>query len=155
MTTRPTSKKKTSTKKPEFDFSSDDEKPPPKRPTRQASYRTFNGTREQERVMVLTALRSELTEKTPSRFIKPTLQQHQKNKMLRNIQDDDTDFEKISTQASRAFSVTWLKQIAPGQLQYRPQLLAKYAINQTMKTSAAATKPSPLTGRKKPPPTGS
>ena len=74
--------------------------------------------------MVLTALRSELTEKTPSRFLKPTLQQHQKNKMLRHIQDDDTDFEKISTQASRAFSITWLKQTAPGQLQYKPQLLA-------------------------------
>ncbi len=102
--------------------------------------------------MVLTALRSELTSTNTSRFLKPTLQQHQKNKMLRHIQDDDTDFEKISTQASRAFSVTWVKQTSPGQLQYKPQLLAKYAINQTIKTSAAANKPSPLTGRKKPPP---
>ena len=150
MTTRQTSKTKTSKKKLEFDSSSEDEKPTAKRPTRRASYRTFNGTREQERVMVLTALRSELTSTNTSRFIKPTLQQHQKNKMLRHIQDDDTDFEKISTQASRAFSITWLKQTSPGQLQYKPQLLAKYAINQTTKTSAAANKPSPLTGRTKP-----
>jgi hypothetical protein len=148
MTTRHRSKKKSDKKKLDFDSSSDDGKPPPKRPTRQASYRTFNGTREQERVMVLTALRSELTSKTPSRFIKTNLQPHQKNKMLRTIQDDDIDFEKISTQASRAFSITWVRQIAPGQLQYKPQLLAQYAINQTTQTSAATTKPSPLTGRK-------
>jgi hypothetical protein len=52
-------------------------------------------------------------------------------------------------QASRAFSMTWLKQTAPGQLQYKPHVLAKYAINQTIKTSTAATKSSPLTGHKK------
>jgi hypothetical protein len=41
---------KTGTKKLEFDSSSNEEKPPPKRPTRQASYRTFNSTKEQEHI---------------------------------------------------------------------------------------------------------
>ena len=135
MTTRQTSKTKTSKKKLEFDSSSDDETPTAKRPTRQASYRTFNGTREQERVMVLTALRSELTSKNTSRFLKPTLQQHQKNKMLRHIQDDDTDFEKISTQASRAFSVTWVKQTSPGQPPSYPLLPVQYALHTTTQTT--------------------
>jgi hypothetical protein len=42
MTTRHKSKTKTSTKKVEFDSSSNEEKPPPKSPTRQVSYRGSN-----------------------------------------------------------------------------------------------------------------
>jgi hypothetical protein len=147
MTTRSSSKPTLDKKQLEFDSSSDEDNPTPQRPTRQA-YRTFNGTKEQERVMLLTALRRELSAKA-TKFIKTNLQQHQKNRILRNIQDDDTDFEKISAQASRAFSITWIKQLAPGKLQYKPQILAKYANNAKNTTTTKKTPPSPMSGRKK------
>jgi hypothetical protein len=148
MTTRRSisKKKKLEFKQLEFTFSSDDEKPPTQqRPTRQA-YRVFNGTKEQERVMLLTALCKELNTKT-SKFIKSTLPQHQRNRILRNIQDEETDFDKLSAQASRAFSITWIKQTAPGKLQYKPQVLAKYASTKK-KTKTAPKPPAPLSGRK-------
>jgi hypothetical protein len=138
-TRRSTSKKKPSKKPPEYSFSSDDEKPTQERRTRQA-YRSFNGTQEQERVMLLTALRTELSSKT-TKFIKSTLQQHQRNRIIRTIQDEDTDFEKLSAQASRAFSITWIKQTAPGKLQYKPQILSKYAKNAKSITTKDVNKP--------------
>jgi hypothetical protein len=147
MTTRRSisKKKKLDFKQLEFTFSSDDEKPTQQRPTRQA-YRVFNGTKEQEQVMLLTALRKELNTKT-SNFIKSTLPQHQRYRILRNIQDEETDFDKLSAQASRAFSITWIKQTAPGKLQYKPQVLAKYASTKK-KTKTAQKPPAPLPGRK-------
>jgi hypothetical protein len=96
--------------------------------------------------MLLTALRKELNTKT-SKFIKSTLPQHQRNRILRNIQDEETDFDKLSAQASRAFSITWIKQTAPGKLQYKPQVLAKYASTKK-KTKTAPKPPAPLPDRK-------
>jgi hypothetical protein len=146
MTTRRSSKPPLAYKKQlETDFSSDDEKPR-QRSTRQA-YRTFIGTREQERTMLLTALRTELSSKT-TKFLKPTLQPHQKNRILRTIQDDDTTFDKIIVQAARAFSITWIKQTAPGKLEYKPQILSKYAHNKPTTAKNLKTAPSPLSGRK-------
>ena len=78
--------------------------------------------------MLLQALRTELNSKS-TKFIKPTLQPNQKNRILRIIQDDDIDIEKLSAQAARAFSITWIRQIAPGILEYKPQVLTKYARN--------------------------
>jgi hypothetical protein len=46
---------------------------------------------------------------------------------------EDTNFEKNSAQALQAFSITGVKQIAPGKLQYKPQILAKYAQLPTIK----------------------
>jgi hypothetical protein len=81
MTTRRSSKSKKSPPDPEI--SSDEEKTTPQKLTRQA-YRTFNGTQEQERNMLLTALCSELRSNT-TKYIKHTLQPQQGNRILRLI----------------------------------------------------------------------
>ena len=140
--------KRSSKKQLEFDFSSDEEKPKQQWPTRQANH-AFDGTKEQARAMLLTALHKELTSKA-TKFIKPTMQPNQKNRILRNIQDEDIDFEKLCAQAARAFSVTWVKQIAPGKLEYKPQIPSKYATNIPVSTTTVKTTPSPLSGRKPP-----
>jgi hypothetical protein len=137
MTTRSSKKQLPNKKQLEFDSSSDEEQPPKQRPTRQA-YRAFIGTKEQERVMLLTALRNELTSKA-TKFLKQTLQQSHKTRILRNVQDDDTNFEKVSAQAAKAFSLTWIKQIAPGKLEYNPLILSRYATKPGRKIQPKAT----------------
>jgi ferredoxin len=131
MSTRPKPPRQEDNKPPpdkkpppdESDSSSDDETPTT-RPTRQA-YQSFNGTRRHEQTMLLLALRGELNSKEP-KFIKQTLQQNTKNRFLKTLQDEDIEFEKLVVLASKAFSLTWVKQIALGKLLYKPTFLTKY-----------------------------
>jgi uncharacterized caspase-like protein len=116
---------------------SDDETP--KRSTRQA-YRSFNGTTEQERRMLIRALRGELSSREP-KFVKQTLNKNATNRILKSLQDEDISIEKVTSQAARAFSLTWVKQIAPGKLQYKPQFFSKYArIIETLRITTTKTK---------------
>jgi ferredoxin len=110
---------------PDPSESSSDDETPTVRPTRQA-YQSFNGTNKNERVMLLLALRGELNSKEP-KFTKQTLQRNTKNRLLKTLQDEDIDFEKLVVHASKAFSLTWVKQIALGKLIYKPVFLTKYA----------------------------
>jgi hypothetical protein len=132
---------------PDSDDSGDDE---PKRPTRQ-NYRPFSGTAEQERNMLIRAIRGELTSKDP-KFLKQTLNTNARNRILKSIQDEDISLTRLTTQASRAFSLNWVKQLAPGKLQYKPLFFSKYArilepasTKIPTKTKQPLVKPAPAT----------
>jgi hypothetical protein len=135
-------------KDPDPSESSSDDETPITRPTRQA-YQPFNGTNRDERTMLLLALRGELSSKEPL-FTKQTLQRNTKNRLLKTLQDEDIDFEKLVVHASKAFSLTWVKQIAIGKLLYKPAFLTKYAktadfsaTQVTKKTKQTLQKPPP------------
>jgi hypothetical protein len=63
------------------------------------------------------ALHGELNSKEP-KFTKQMLQKNTRDQLLKTLQDEDIDFEKLVVHMSKAFSLTWVKQIALGKLLY-------------------------------------
>jgi hypothetical protein len=123
---------------PPSDSDDTDDETPTTRSTRQP-YKTFHGTPEQEHQMLLTALRTELRS-NEANYIKQTLQKNIRNRILRSLQDDNIEFEKLIVNASKAFSLTWVKQVALGKLQYKQTFLTKYAhLTSAYPTPATAT----------------
>jgi hypothetical protein len=75
--------------------------------------------------MLLTALYVELASRD-TKFTKTTLvqQTNARNCILRTIQDDDIEFDRLKVRALKAFSLTLVKQTAPRKLQYKQPFLS-------------------------------